>query len=66
MKKQKPEEAAKEGENPDIIDLSEEAITNETQYEEAGPERFFTPDEDETFDPNEFTLILLTQILLQM
>lgn len=43
----------------DKFDFSDEAITREDQYRQAGPERFFTPNEDECFDPNQFELLFL-------
>lgn len=42
-----------------MIDLSDEAITRESTYISSGPERFFTPDKDEIFNPSDFTLIFL-------
>lgn len=59
MKKRKQDEAELEGEKPAIIDMSDAQMTTEQVYDEAGPERFFTPGEDDTFDPNEFTLIFI-------
>jgi ribosomal protein S5 len=34
-------------------------MADEQRNKYAGPERFFVPDDDEIFDPNEFTLIFL-------
>ena len=41
------------------MDLSDEAVTNESSYITAGPERYFTPGKGEIFNPSEFTLIFI-------
>lgn len=38
------------------MDLEDDQVTKESTYVASGPERFFTPDKDETFNPNDFTL----------
>jgi hypothetical protein len=59
IKKQKQTEASAHAKKSHIMDLGDEAVTNESQYINSGPERYFTPGKDEIFDPNEFTMIFL-------
>jgi ribosomal protein S5 len=47
------------GEQSEVVDLDDEAITKESQFKHSGPERYFTPGRDEIFDPSEFTLIFI-------
>lgn len=41
------------------MEMSDDAVTKESQYKQAGPERFFTPGKDECFNPSDFTLMFL-------
>jgi hypothetical protein len=41
------------------IDVEKETMTREMQHKHSGPERFFTPEIDEIFDPSKFALIFL-------
>jgi ribosomal protein S5 len=39
--------------------MESENILEDSQSKVSGPERFFVPDVDEIFDPNEFTLMFI-------
>lgn len=42
-----------------LFDMSDEAVTAGMRYKQSGPQRFFTPDHEECFNPSEFTVIFI-------
>eukprot|EP00347_Sterkiella_histriomuscorum_P015440 403357023 len=47
------------GQKSKAFDMSDDAVTKESQYRSAGPERFFTPSKGECFDPSQFELLFI-------
>lgn len=47
------------GKRTAFYDMDETTLEMNSQYPQAGPERFFTPSKEEIFNPSEFTLMFM-------
>lgn len=59
VRQEHKEDARKTFEKDKSFDMSDEAATAGMRYKNSGPQRYFTPGQEEVFDPKQFTVIFM-------